>query len=143
VTRITTRYTVLKALDGVEALVPNELLVSSVVQNQSYSSPQVRIALPVQVGYDSDLEHAMRIMAAAAKAQPRVLADPAPAVLVKDFADSGINLELGCWVADPELGVGNLRSEINLAIWREFKQAGIAIPFPQREVRILGGAEHD
>ncbi len=143
VTRITTRYTVLKALDGVEALVPNELLVSSVVQNQSYSSPQVRIALPVQVGYDSDLEHAMRIMAAAAKAQPRVLTDPAPAVLLKDFADSGINLELGCWVADPELGVGNLRSEINLAIWREFKQAGIAIPFPQREVRILGGAEHD
>ena len=143
VTRITTRYTVLKSLDGVEALVPNELLVGSVVQNQSYSSPQVRVALPVQVAYDSDLERAMGIMAAAARAQPRVLADPAPAVLLKDFADSGINLELGCWVADPEQGVGSLRSEINLAIWREFKQAGIAIPFPQREIRILDGAPHD
>jgi small-conductance mechanosensitive channel len=143
VTRITTRYTVLKNLDGVEALVPNELLVGSVVQNQSYSSPQVRIALPVQVSYDSDPERAMSIMAEAAKAQERVLADPAPAVLLRDFADSGINLELGFWVADPELGTGNLRSDINLAIWREFKQAGIAIPFPQREVRILGGAEHD
>ena len=137
VTRITTRYTVLKNLDGVEALVPNELLVGSVVQNQSYSSPRVRIALPVQVGYDSDLERAMAIMVAAARAQPRVLADPEPAVLLKEFAESGINLELGFWVEDQEKGVGGLRSDINLAIWREFKQAGISIPFPQREIRIL------
>ena len=143
VTRITTRYTVLKNLAGVEALVPNELLVGSVVQNESYSNPQVRVALPVQVSYDSDLERAMAIMIAAAKAQRRVLVDPAPVVLLKDFAESGINLELGFWVADPEQGVGVLRSDINLAIWREFKQAGIAIPFPQREIRILGGAEHD
>jgi small-conductance mechanosensitive channel len=140
VTRITTRYTVLKNLGGVEALVPNELLVGLVVQNESYSDPKVRIALPVQVGYDSDLERAMAIMVAAAKAQPRILVDPAPAVLLKEFADSGINLELGCWVADPEIGVGQLRSDINLAIWRDFKQAGIAIPFPQREVRILNEA---
>ncbi len=143
VTRITTRYTVLKNLSGVEALVPNELLVGSVVQNESYSEPQVRVALPVQVSYESDLERAMVIMRAAAQAQPRVLAEPAPLVLLKEFADSGINLELGFWVADPETGVGVLRSDINLAIWRDFKQAGIAIPFPQREVRILKGSEHD
>ncbi|MDK9704088.1 MAG: mechanosensitive ion channel [Sulfuritalea sp.] len=137
VTRITTRYTVLKNPGGVEALVPNELLIGSVVQNESYSDPRVRIALPVQVSYDSDLERAMGIMAAAASAQPRVLADPVPAALVLAFADSGINLELGFWVGDPEQGVGGLRSDINLAIWREFKQAGISIPFPQREIRIL------
>ena len=139
VTRITTRYTVLKNLSGVEALVPNELLVGSVVQNESYSDPRVRVALPVQVSYDSDLERAMTIMAASAKAQVRVLAEPAPAVLLKDFAESGINLELGFWVGDPETGVGNLRSDINLAIWRDFKQAGISIPFPQREVRVVKG----
>ncbi|TSA00285.1 MAG: mechanosensitive ion channel protein MscS [Rhodocyclaceae bacterium] len=143
VTRITTRYTVLKNLTGVEALVPNELLVGSVVLNESYSDPQVRLALPVQVSYDSDLERAMVIMTSAAQAQERVLADPPPVVFLTNFADSGINLELGCWVADPEKGVGTLRSDINLAIWRDFKQAGIAIPFPQREVRILGGADHD
>ncbi len=143
VTRITTRYTVLKNLAGVEALVPNELLVGSVVQNESYSDRQVRIALPVQVSYDSDLERAMSIMAAAATAQPRVLADPAPAVLLKEFADSGINLELGFWVGDPEQGVGGLRSDINLALWRGFKQAGIAIPYPQREVRILKDQGND
>lgn len=140
VTRITTRYTVLRSLGGVEALVPNELLVGSVVQNESYSDPQVRIALPVQVAYDSDLERAMTIMATAAAAQERVLAEPAPAVLLREFADSGINLELAFWIADPQNGTGQLRSEINLVIWREFKQAGISIPFPQREIRILGGA---
>jgi small-conductance mechanosensitive channel len=136
VTSITTRYTVLKNPTGLESLVPNELLVGSVVQNESYSDTQMRIALPVQVAYDSDLERAMAIMVAAAQAQERVLADPAPAVFLKDFAESGINLELGVWIADPGNGTGPLRSEINLAIWREFKQAGIVIPFPQRELRI-------
>jgi len=101
----------------------------------------VRVALPVQVSYDSDLDRAMVIMAAAAAAQPRVLPDPAPMVLLVAFADSGINLELGFWVADPQNGTGQLRSDINLAIWREFKQAGIFIPFPQREVRVVGGAQ--
>ena len=143
VTRITTRYTVVKNVTGVEALVPNELLVGSVVQNESYSDPKMRIALPVQVSYDSDVERAMAIMVAAARAQPRVLAEPAPAVLLKEFADSGINLELGLWIADPGQGTGPLRSDINLAIWREFKQAGISIPFPQREVRILKAEGHD
>ena len=143
VTRITTRYTVLRSLGGVEALVPNELLVGSVVQNESYSDPQVRIALPVQVAYDSDLERAMTIMATAAAAQERVLAEPAPAILLREFADSGINLELAFWIADPQNGTGQLRSDINLAIWREFKQAGIQIPFPQREIRILKEAGHE
>ena len=137
VTSITTRYTVLRNPTGLESLVPNELLVGSVVQNESYSDTQMRIALPVQVAYDSDLERAMAIMVAAAQAQPRVLADPAPAVFLKEFAESGINLELGVWIADSGNGTGPLRSEINLAIWREFKQAGIFIPFPQREIRIL------
>ena len=139
VTRITTRYTVLRNLAGVEALVPNELLVGSVVQNESYSDPRVRVALTVQVGYDSDLERAMAVMTDAASSQTRVLGDPLPVVLLRDFADSGINLELGFWVADPEQGVGVLRSDINLAIWRGFKQAGISIPFPQREVRVVKG----
>ena len=143
VTSITTRYTVLKNATGLESLVPNELLVGSVVQNESYSDTLMRVALPVQVAYDSDLERAMAIMVAAAQAQPRVLADPAPAVFLKEFADSGINLELGVWIADPGNGSGLLRSEINLAIWREFKQNGISIPFPQREVRIINEAAHE
>ncbi len=140
VTKITTRYTVLRSLTGVEAIVPNEVLVSSIVQNQSYTDPKVRIAVPVQVAYTSDVERALAILVDVAKAQPRVLVDPAPNALVTDFADSGINLELGFWIADPELGTGAIRSDVNLGILRAFRAAGIEIPFPQRELRILGGA---
>ena len=138
VTRITTRFTVLRSQTGIESLVPNELLVSSVVQNESYSDQQVRVALPVQISYGSDLELAMHLLVDAAKAHVRVLPEPEPAVLLKEFADSGINLELGCWITDPENGLGILRSDINLAIWQSFKQHGIVIPFPQREIHILG-----
>jgi small-conductance mechanosensitive channel len=139
VTQITTRFTVLRGITGIEAIVPNEMLVASVVQNESYSDPKVRLALPVQVAYATDLDRAMAILVEAALAQPRVLRDPPPRALVTLFADSGINLELGFWIEDPEAGTGDVRSAIYLAIWREFKAAGIEIPFPQREIRILGG----
>ena len=68
----------------------------------------------------------------------RVLADPAPNVLLTQFADSSINLELGFWIEDPESGKGNVLSEVNLAIWKLFREHGIEIPFPQRDVRIIG-----
>ena len=139
VTRITTRYTVLRGMTGIEALVPNEILVGSVVQNESYTDTRVRLALPVQVAYGTDLEQAMAILVETAGAQSRVLSDPVPKAFVVAFADSGINMELDFWVADPEAGVQKLRSDINLAIWRAFQVANIQIPFPQREVRIIGG----
>lgn len=140
VTQITTRYTVLKSLTGVEAIVPNEVLIGSVVLNESLTDPSVRIALGVQVAYDSDLEQAMRIMCEAARAQPRVLAEPPPKAFLTSFADSGINLELGFWIRDSQEGTQQLRSDINLAIWREFGSAGIEIPYPQRELRIVAGS---
>jgi small-conductance mechanosensitive channel len=140
VTKITTRYTVLKGLTGVEAIVPNEVLVGSVVQNESYTDPRVRVALPVQVGYDVDVERAMALMVEAAQRQPRVLVEPPPLALCLGFADSGINLEVGFWIADPQEGSGLLRSDINLEILRRFRAEGIEIPFPQREIRLLDSA---
>jgi len=91
------------------------------------------------VAYGTDLEQAMRLMVEAARAQPRVLDDPAPQALLTAFADSGINLDLGFWIADPQEGTGGVRSAINLSIWRAFCAQGIEIPFPQREVRLIGG----
>ncbi|MHB1429892.1 MAG: mechanosensitive ion channel family protein [Rhodocyclaceae bacterium] len=137
VTRITTRYTLLRGMTGVEMIVPNELLVSSVITNETFTDPKVRLATQVQVAYGSDLERAMGILVAAARAQPRVLADPPPKAFLVAFADSGINLELGFWIADPEEGSLQIRSDIHLAIWRDFKAADIEIPFPQREVHLL------
>ena len=138
VTQITTRYTVLRTLSGTEVIIPNEYLVSNIVKNQSFTDTRVRIAIPVQVAYGTDLERAMALIETAASGQPRVLADPPPKALLTEFADSGINLELGLWIADPQEGTGLVRSEINLAIWRGFRDNGIEIPFPQREVRLIG-----
>ncbi len=140
VTQITTRYTVLRTLTGTEVIIPNEFLVNNIVQNQSFTDTRVRVAVAIQVAYRTDLDQAMRLMAAAARQQPRVLVEPAPGVLLTDFADSGINLELGFWVADPEDGTANTRSVINLAIWKSFREHSIEIPYPQREVRIIGEA---
>ncbi|MBK7423531.1 MAG: mechanosensitive ion channel [Propionivibrio sp.] len=140
VTQITTRYTVLRTLTGTEVIIPNEYLVNNIVRNQSFTDTRARVAVPIQVAYSTDLDKAIRLMVEAARQQPRVLVEPAPGVLLTDFADSGINLELGFWLADPEEGTGNVRSEINLAIWKSFSQNGIEIPFPQREVRMIGQA---
>jgi len=129
--------------DGVETLIPNENLVTTEVINWSYSDRKVRVRIPVQISYDDDPEQAMAIMAKAATANPRVLSSPEPAVRLMEFADNGIALELRVWLSDPEAGIGNVRSDINLAIWHAFKEAGITIPYPQRDVHLreVPGAE--
>lgn len=137
VTRITTRYTVLKTLTGTEVIIPNEYLVSNMVRNLSFSDSRVRVTTNVSVAYDTDIDMAMNAMMAIALEHPRVLKDPAPGVQLTQFGDSGINLELGFWIADPEAGTGNVRSEINIAVLRVFRESRIAIPFPQREVRVI------
>jgi len=134
--KMTARYVVVRALDGTEAIIPNETVITSAVINQSYTDRKVAISMSVQVSYDSDLDLAMRVLGDVAKRHARVLHDPPPAVLIKAFADSGIDLELAVWVDDPEQGKTNLRSDIYYGIWQEFKAHGIVIPYPQREVRL-------
>lgn len=131
VSKITTRYTVLKNTGGVEFIVPNEALISNVVQNQSYSDTRVRVATTVGVTSDTDLDLAMRLMAEAASGHRRILADPAPKVLLTTFGDGSVQLELGFWIADPEAGKGGVTSDVNIAIWRAFRDHGIEISFPQ------------
>ncbi|WP_295507636.1 mechanosensitive ion channel domain-containing protein [Accumulibacter sp.] len=138
VMQITARCTVLRTLSGTEVIIPNEYLVSNIVRNESYTDSRVRFSVSVQVAYGSDLDVVMRLMGEAARAHERVLADPEPQVLLVLFADSGINLELRFWIADPENGTGSIVSAIHLAIWRSFRDNGIQIPFPQREVRLIG-----
>ena len=138
VTEITTRYTVLRNLGGAEFIVPNENLIGNVVQNQSYTDSQVRVTVQVGVAYSTaDLPGVLTLLQEIAAAQPRVLKNPPPAALITGFGVSAIDLELGFWVSDPQEGTGGLRSAINLAIWNAFRERGISIPFPQREVRLL------
>jgi len=140
-TKMTARYVVVRTLGGLEALIPNESIISSTVLNHSFSDRKVRIGLPIQVAYASDLDLARQIMVDATKNQPRILKDPAPGALIIAFADSGVNLELSFWVGDPDQGVYGLRSDLYAEIWRGFKNTGIEIPYPQREIRVLGAVK--
>jgi small-conductance mechanosensitive channel len=138
VSQLTSRYLVLRNSDGTEAIIPNDTLITSTVINHSYSNREMRIGIPVQVSYQSDLDQAMSIMRQAAESHPRVLKDPEPKTFLKAFGENGIDLELDIWINDPEEGQLNLRSDINLKIWRQFQAAGIEIPYPQRDIRIIG-----
>ena len=137
VSSITSRYAVVKGMDGTEAIIPNDTLITSTVMNHSYTSHELRIGIGLQISYDSPLETAMEIMREVADSHPRVLQKQPPKVFLKNFADNGIELELVLWINDPEEGQQNLRSEINLAIWRRFQEAGIEIPYPQRVVKLV------
>lgn len=140
VKEMTTRYTVVKALDGREAIIPNETLITSTVLNHSFTERRVRVALPVQVGYGTDVEPVLRLCEDTARRHPRVLADPAPSAVLTGFGDNGLALELGFWIRDPEQGTMGARSDIALALLAAFRAHAIEIPFPQRDVRILTGA---
>ena len=128
------RYVVVRDRDGVEMLVPNQQLISNAVINWSYTDPRIRLKLPIRVSYRDDPELALGILLTACEGQSRVLRDPAPVSRLMHFSDSGIELELRFWISDPQDGVNNVRSEVNRAIWRLFKQHKITIPVAQREI---------
>jgi len=128
------RYVVVRDRDGVEMLVPNQQLISNAVINWSYTDPRIRLKLPIRVSYQDDPELALQILISACDGQSRVLRDPEPVSRLMHFSDSGIELELRFWISDPQEGVNNVRSEVNRAIWRLFKQHGITIPVAQREI---------
>jgi len=130
------RYIVVRDRDGVDTLIPNENLITSEVINWSYSDRNVRLKMPVSISYADDPQQAIRLMVEAALQHPRVLHDPTPVGRLMNFGDNGIELELRIWINDPEQGVNNVRSDINLAIWRAFKEGHITIPFPQRDVHV-------
>lgn len=128
------RYVVVRDRDGVETLVPNQSLIINPVINWSYTDPRVRLKLPVRVSYRNDPEQALGLLLKAAEDQRRILRDPGPVSRMMGFNDYGFDLELRFWISDPQEGVNNVRSDVNRAIWRLFKEHDITIPVAQREV---------
>jgi small-conductance mechanosensitive channel len=129
------RHVVVHTRDGLDLLVPNESLLTTEITNWSYDDRHVRLHLPVQISYADDPEAVIALLEGIARANPDVLAAPAPSAVVTAFAESGIDLELLVWVGDPEHGL-DVRSALNREIWKAFRAEGITIPFPQREVRL-------
>jgi small-conductance mechanosensitive channel len=135
ITDISTRYTVIRALNGRESIVPNEMMITQRIENASLADTKVAVFTEVQVAYGTDLEALMPRMVAVVSRVPRVLADPAPGVLLTAFAADGLNLRVGFWIADPDQGQLGPISDANLALLRLFEEMGVEIPYPQRVVR--------
>lgn len=137
ITDINARYTLIRNLSGRESIVPNEMLITNRVENLSLADPNVWQSTVVSVAYDSDVELVMRLLMAAATAQPRVLKKPGPSVALSNFGADGLEFTLGYWIGDPENGTLGLRSDVNLNILASLRANGIDIPYPQRVVHVL------
>ncbi len=138
ITEINARYTVVRAPTGRESIVPNEMLISTRVENLSLADAVVAQSTQVQVVYDSDPQQVIEALIAAANAQVRVLKDPSPSVQLSQFAAEGMEFTLLYWINDPNLGQGNLRSDVNLAILHKLRQRGIALAAPPRAATVPG-----
>jgi len=137
VTLIRSRYTVLRKLDGIEVIIPNETLISENIINHTLTDRKSRISIDVQISYKSSVDKAFEILLNSARNEPRVLNDPAPSVFLMKFADSGIDLMLSFYIVDPEEGSWGLKSDIYREIWNEFQKQDIDIPYPYRTVEIV------
>jgi small-conductance mechanosensitive channel len=130
------RYVAVETRDGTEFLIPNEDIITHQVINWSHNDDRVRLKIPLRVPHDSDLDQVMKLMLEAAAIPPRVLASPAPNVLIMAFGESAIELELRFWIADAQNGVHNVKSQILYGIWQLFQHQGIQIPYPKRDLYV-------
>jgi small-conductance mechanosensitive channel len=140
---ITTRYTVIRSLSGREAIVPNEILMTSMVENLSLADARVLVSTSVSVAYGTDVASLRERMAVVIAQIPRVADDPAPVVHLTAFGADGLELSAYFWIRDPENGQANVRGQVNLAILALLEKEGISIPYPQRVVHVLGDARQN
>jgi small-conductance mechanosensitive channel len=132
---INTRYTVIRAANGREAIVPNEMLMTQRVENSSRADPKINLTTSVQVAYGTDLDVLIPRLTALVAAVPRVMHEPGVSVQLSAFAADGLELTVSFWVADPDNGQGNVKSEVNLVVLRLLGESGIEIAYPKRAAR--------
>jgi small-conductance mechanosensitive channel len=135
VREIASRYTVIKGGDGVESIVPNEKLITEVVNHHTYSDPRVTIVVNVAVAYDADVDRACELLEQLARQDRRVMAEPAPTARVKSLGDFGVYLELSAWMADLAEGESELRSKLYREILKAFRAEGIEVAYRRRETQ--------
>jgi len=133
------RYASVRTRDGTEHLIPNEDFIVSRVVNWTHSDPVVRRKLPIGIAYNADVELAIKLIYEAVDETPRVLKEPRPNVLLRNFGESSIDLEARFWIGDPENGVSNVASDVLRLVWKKFRESDVEIPFPQRDLHIRSG----
>jgi small-conductance mechanosensitive channel len=136
------RYVSVVTRDGKEYLIPNEDLITSQVVNWSHSDQYVRLDIFFGTSYSSDPHLVRQLAVDAAKSVKRVLISPnVPVCHIVGFGDSSVDYILRFWINDPTQGLTNIKGNVYLALWDSFSANDISIPFPQREVRMIGGSE--
>ena len=131
------RATTISGFDGVEALVPNSTFLENTVVNWTYSSPSIRREIRIGVAYGSDTRLAASILAQCAREHAHVLSDPIPEVFFEDYGDSALVFVLVYWVKlGLQVGPRRVDSDLRHAIGDRFAEAGIGVPFPQRDIRL-------
>lgn len=120
--------------DGREYLIPNEDFITQQVVNWSFSDQLVRLDVDFGVSYDSNPHEVSKLAIAAASDIPRVLKNKAPVCWMTAFGASSLDFRLRFWIADPQMGLTNIRGQVLIALWDAFQEAGISIPYPHREI---------
>lgn len=128
------RFTEIITRDNKSYLIPNEEFITQNVVNWSHGDKLIRLHAPFGVHYESDPHEVIAIAKKAAMKPARVVDSPAPVCWIVEFGDSSINFDLRFWIKDAEGGVANIRGEVLLSLWDAFKENGIQIPYPHREV---------
>src|SRR2546422_1565882 len=139
VQQIRARSTVILTNDNITMIVPNTKFIDSPVTNWTYGDPRVRFRIPIGVAYDSDLEKVRNALLEVARENSHVLPQPEPTVFLETFGGSSINLELVVWSKEMSYRPRRFRSDLNFAMAQKLREAGVQIPFPQRDVNFRGG----
>jgi small-conductance mechanosensitive channel len=139
VTALGGRYVSVVTRDGVEHMIPNETLITERVENWTHTNSHTRLKIPVRVHYETDVLKAIDICVRAACGTERVLEQPECKCLLVAFGENGLELEVRIWIGDAHNGVQNVKSAVLLKIWEMFREAGIRVPLPQRDVHVVGG----
>jgi len=137
VVHIAARSTTVRTNDNIAIIIPNSSFISSNVINWSHGDSKVRFRVPVQVAYDTDVRLVEKLLLEVAKDNENVLEDPPPRVIFKEFGDSALNFELRVWSSRLLHRRGVLISQINFAIFEKFRDEGIRIPYPQRDLHLM------
>jgi potassium-dependent mechanosensitive channel len=140
VREIHARATVVTTLDNVDIIVPNGQFVTEQVVNQTFDDRKIRSRIDVGVAYGSDTQLVRRTLEKVATENQNVLGDPPPLVLFSDFGESSLDFALLVWIADPLLHP-RTTSDLRFAVDAAFRDAGIEIPFPQRDLHVRSGGE--
>tara|TARA_B110000238_G_scaffold70581_1_gene77467 strand:- start:2855 stop:3670 length:816 start_codon:yes stop_codon:yes gene_type:complete len=133
------RASLIETFDGKEVMVPNEDLITNRVINYTHSNKKARIKISIGVSYDCDIKKAQTLILEAAKEHPRTTKTPEALCFLEEFADSSVNFILLFWVNDVIEGRYGPRSDVLFSIWNKFKDNGIEIPYPQRDIHIRDG----